>query len=318
MRSILITGGTIFVSKYAAEYFAGRGDAVYVLNRNHHPQPRKTILIEADRHQLGDVLEKYSFDIVLDVTAYTGEDVSDLLDALERAHKSIKDYILISSSAVYPETLPQPFSENQQTGQNKYWGVYGTNKIDAEKELVRRVPDAYILRPPYLYGPMNDVYREAFVFECADADRRFYLPKKGDMKLQFFHVRDLCRCIEAILDKHPSNHIFNVGNEETITIREWVEQCYRAAGHTASYVEVHQDISQREYFSFYDYEYQLDVSRQRELIKDTIPLEKGLRESCLWYRGHRDEVERKGYIEYIDKVLDKSPAEQKLLVMDQE
>ncbi|MDE7273687.1 MAG: NAD-dependent epimerase/dehydratase family protein [Lachnospiraceae bacterium] len=303
MRKILVTGGTRFVSKYTAEYFAGKGDAVYVLNRNHRPQPSGTILIEADRHQLGDVLRQYAFDTVLDVTAYTEEDVSNLLDALENAGQDIKDYVLVSSSAVYPETLPQPFAESQQTGPNKYWGAYGTNKICAEEELVKRVPNAYILRPPYLYGPMNIVYREAFVFECADLNRKFYLPKKGDTELQFFHVRDLCRCMEAILDKHPSNHIFNVGNAEGITVREWVEQCYRAAGRTAAYVEVYQDISQRAYFSFYDYEYQLDVSRQGELIDTTIPLEEGLKESYLWYQGHRDEVARKGYIEYIDRML---------------
>lgn len=304
MRKILVTGGTVFVSKYVAKYFADKGDEVYVLNRNQHPQPKGTILIEADRHQLGDVLSQYVFDIVLDITAYTGKDVSDLLDALKHSKQGFKDYVLISSSAVYPETAPQPFAESQQTGPNKYWGAYGTNKIDAEEELLKRVPNAYILRPPYLYGPMNDVYREAFVFECADANRRFYLPKKGDMKLQFFHVRDLCRCIEAILDKHPSNHIFNVGNAKSITVREWVEQCYCAAGHTAAYVEVHQNINPRKYFSFYDYDYQLDVSRQGELIDATIPLEEGLKESYLWYREHKSEVVRKGYIEYTDRMFD--------------
>ncbi|MDE7203891.1 MAG: NAD-dependent epimerase/dehydratase family protein [Lachnospiraceae bacterium] len=298
MRKILVTGGTVFVSRYVAEYFVGKGDEVYVLNRNHYAQPDGTILIEADRHNLGDVLQQYAFDTVLDVTAYTGDDISYLLDALGY----FEDYVLISSSAVYPETLPQPFTEGQQTGSNKYWGAYGSNKIDAERELQKRVPDAYMLRPPYLYGPMNNVYREAFVFECADQKRKFYLPRKGDMKLQFFHVRDLCRCMEAILDKHPANHIFNVGNEQSISVRDWVEQCYRAAGRTAEYVEVYQDINQREYFSFSDYEYQLDVSRQRELIETTIPFEEGLKESYLWYSDHKDEVRRKGYIEYIDKM----------------
>lgn len=301
MRKILVTGGTVFVSKYIASYYAEQGDEVYVLNRNHHTQPDKTILIEADRHNLGTVLKQYTFDAVLDVTAYTGEDVSYLLDALENFESAHSDYVMISSSAVYPETLPQPFSENQQTGENKYWGAYGTNKIDAENELLKRVPDAYILRPPYLYGPMNNVYREAFVFECADRNRKFYLPKKGDMKLQFFHVRDLCRCIDSILSRHPSNHIFNVGNEKCISIREWVEQCYRAAGHAAEYVEVYKDINQREYISFYDYEYRLDVSRQKELIETTILLEDGLKEAYLWYREHKDEVNRKGFIEYIDR-----------------
>lgn len=303
MRKILVTGGTVFVSKYIAEYYADQGDEVYVLNRNHHLQPDKTILIEADRNNLGTVLKQYTFDVVLDVTAYTGDDVSHLLNALGNFEVAHTDYVLISSSAVYPETLPQPFSENQQTGENKYWGVYGTNKIAAEKELQKRVPDAYILRPPYLYGPMNNVYREAFVFECADRNRKFYLPKKGDMKLQFFHVRDLCRCIDSILNRHPLNHIFNVGNETCISIREWVKQCYHAAGHMAEYVEVYQDIDQREYFSFYDYDYRLDVSRQKELIEETILLEDGLKEAYLWYREHKDEVNRKGYIEYIDRCL---------------
>ncbi len=303
MRKLLVTGGTVFVSRFIASYFAQKGDEVYVLNRNRHPQPAKTRLIEADRHQLGEILRQQSFDAVLDVTAYTGKDVDDLLDGLGMSHRQFQDYVLISSSAVYPETLPQPFSETQQTDKNKCWGAYSANKIEAETALLNKVPDAYILRPPYLYGPMNNVYREAFVFDCADDGRMFYLPGSGDMKLQFFHVRDLCRCIEAILAHHPSEHIFNVGNKECVSIREWVEQCYRAAGRTAEFVQVHRDINQREYFCFYDYEYRIDVTRQSMLIKDTIPLEEGLRESYLWYQEHKEEVNRRGYIAYIENML---------------
>ena len=303
MRKLLVTGGTVFVSRYIAEYFAQKGDAVSVINRNRHSQPERTNLIEADRHHLGDILRQQSFDAVLDVTAYTGTDVRSLLDGLGTAQGQFGDYVLISSSAVYPETLPQPFRETQQTGANKYWGAYGVNKIAAEEELLRRVPDAYILRPPYLYGPMNNIYREAFVFECADNRRKFYLPGDGGMKLQFFHVRDLCRCIEAILDNHPSDHIFNVGNRECVSIREWVRQCYRAAGCGAEFEEVHRDVSQREYFCFHDYAYQLDVTRQETLIKDTVPLEEGLRESYRWYCVHSKEVNRKGYLAYIDTRL---------------
>lgn len=299
MRKILVTGGTVFVSKFVAQYYVNAGDEVYVLNRNNHPQPKGTILICADRSNLGNVLKQYEFDVVLDVTAYTGEDIINLVEALG----DFKDYIFISSSAVYPETLPQPFNEECQIGENKYWGCYGTNKIDAERELLKRIPDAYILRPPYLYGQMNNVYREAFVFECADKGRKFYLPKDGKMSLQFFHVCDLCRCIDSIIEKHPLNHIFNVGNEESISVKEWVDLCYAVTGHTPEYVQVHKDISQREYFSFYDYEYMLDVSRQKELIKDTVPMDKGLKDAYIWYCEHKDEVNRKEYIEYIEKNL---------------
>ena len=58
-------------------------------------------------------------------------------------------------------------------------------------------------------------------------------------------------------------------------------------------------VNQRDFFSFYDYEYQLDVSRQAALLDKVTPMEAGLAESYRWYRGHKDEVNRKGYIEYI-------------------
>ena len=299
MRKILVTGGTVFVSRYVAEYYIKNGDEVYVLNRNYHAQSKGAILIEADRKSLGERLKAYDFDVVLDITAYTKEDVSCLLDGLG----NFKDYILISSSAVYPETLPQPFVEEQLLGENKYWGAYGTNKIEAEKELLSRVPDAYILRPPYLYGPMNNVYREAFVFECAIKNRKFYIPQNGSMKLQFFHVKDLCRVIDVLLEKKPKQHIYNVGNEEAISIAEWVKLCYRAADKEGELVQVYDEIDQRKYFSFYNYEYLLDVTKQSELIKDTMPLEKGLKEAFTWYIEHSNEVNRKEYIEYIDENL---------------
>lgn len=50
MKKILITGGTTFVSRYAAEYFVKQNYEVYVLNRNSRPQVKGAKLIEGDRH----------------------------------------------------------------------------------------------------------------------------------------------------------------------------------------------------------------------------------------------------------------------------
>ena len=299
MKTILITGGTVFASRFAAEYFAAKDFDVTVLNRNTKPQPRGASLIEADRHALGDCLRGRHFDAILDITAYTGEDVAALLDS----GVAFDDYILISSSAVYPETLPQPFNEEMPTGENKIWGIYGANKIAAEQVLQNRVPNAYILRPPYLYGPMNNVYREAFVFDCAMEDRKFYLPKDGGMKLQFFHVEDLCRFMELLLEKHPAQRIYNVGNREAVSVREWVTLCYRTVGKEVEFVSVPADVEQRRYFSFYDYEYYLDVAKQHALMPETKPLEAGLKESLAWYRDNRNCVNRKPMLQFIDENL---------------
>lgn len=296
MKKILITGGTVFVSQSVAQYFTKKNYDVFVLNRGSKPQCDGVTLLKADRSNLGDILKDYHFDAVLDITAYTEDDVNSLLDGLG----GFNDYIFISSSAVYPEHLPQPFTEESVVGENKFWGKYGTDKIKAEEALMKRVPNAYILRPPYLYGPMNNVYREAFVFDCALQDRDFYLPKDGQMNLQFFHVKDLCRFIEIILEKKPNQHIFNVGNKKTISVKDWVSMCYNVVGKEATFVNVHKDIEQRNYFSFYNYEYYLDVHKQDELMPETIDLEAGLKEAYEWYLLNSEKVNKKPYFEFIE------------------
>ena len=299
MKKILVTGGTTFVSKYAAQYFLNSNYEVYVLNRNSKPQVEGVKLIEGDRHNLNGILKDMSFDVIADITAYNASDIIDLYNELG----SFGQYIMISSSAVYPEYGVQPFIEESEKAINKFWGTYGTDKIEAERALLERVKDAYILRPPYLYGPMNNVYREAFVFDCARADRKFYLPKDGEMKLQFFHVEDLCKLMDVIINDRPSEHILNVGNSETISIKDWVTKCYKFFEKVPKFINVYDDIEQRNYFSFYNYEYYLDVERQSKIYPKTISLDEGLKESAEWYINNEKEVGKKTYFDFIDENL---------------
>lgn len=300
MKRILVTGGTVFVSKYVAKYFVSKNYEVYVLNRGTKQQVENVNLICADRNNLNDCLVKYSFDAIIDVCGYNQKDIRNIVDALGE----FKDYIFISSSAVYPETNEQPFSENQNIGLNSIWGKYGTDKIEAEEYLLSRIPEAYILRPPYLYGPMQNVYREPFVFECGLKNRKFYIPNDGKMKLQFFHVDDLCKVIEKILENHPKEHILNVGNTEVVDINTFVELCYKVVGIPLEKVYVTNHDNQRDYFSFYNYEYILDVSRQNELLPEQKNLFEGLKESYEWFKDNSCEVVKKRYIKFIQQNLE--------------
>ncbi len=295
---ILVTGGTTFVSKYVAEHFVNKNHEVYVLNRNSRKQIDGVNLINCDRTMLKNRLKGKYFDVILDITAYNEYDIKTLLSS----GVEFNDYIFISSSAVYPEKNPQPFTEEQPCGKNSIWGDYGLNKLKAEKYLTDNFSPAYILRPPYFYGIYENLYREAFVFDCAEKDRVFYLPKNVDMKLQFFNVCDLCRFIEIILNKHPEKRIFNVGNKDTVTVREWVELCYKAVGKDVKFKNVPESYEQRDYFCFYNYEYILDVTKQNGLMPDTLPLMQGLKREYNWYKNNRDSIyNRKPYIEFIDK-----------------
>ena len=278
MRKILVTGG------------------VYVLNRGSRKQVDGVTLIQADRFDLTDELRHLHFDAVLDICAYTGEHVNALLDALGE----FDDYILISSSAVYPETNPQPFTEEQELGANSIWGEYGTNKIAAERALRRRVPEAYILRPPYLYGKYETVYRAPFVFDCALEDRRFFIPE-SDRWLQFFNVRDLCRFMDILLNDHPENRVFNVGNPEMTSVKDWAALCYKAAGKEPVLVRVDDSFTVRDYFPFHPYHYYLDVTKQQELMPELTPLDEGIQEEFDWYNEEKPEINHRDYLGFIDR-----------------
>lgn len=297
---ILVTGGTTFVSKFTAEYFLKRNNEVYVINRNSREQVLGVHLIESDRMNLSNLLKNEHFDLIIDVTAYNQEHIKSILNS----GVIFDNYIFISSSAVYPETNSQPFTEEQTCGKNSVWGDYGVNKLMAENYLLEHCTNAYILRPPYFYGIYENLYREAFPFDCAEKGRKFYIPQNGDMKLQFYNVSDLCKFIELIIKMKPDNHIYNVGNSDIITVKEWVKLCYKAVGKIPEFVEVDKSVQQRDYFCFYDYEYILDVKKQNELMPTTIPLEVGLKEEYEWYKNNYNSVyNRKPYIEFIDKNL---------------
>ena len=62
MKRMLETGGTVFVSRFIAEYLLSAGSDVYVLNRNSREQSAGVKPIRADRHALGDVLRRFAFD----------------------------------------------------------------------------------------------------------------------------------------------------------------------------------------------------------------------------------------------------------------
>lgn len=69
----------------------------------------------------------------------------------------------------------------------------------------------------------------------------------------------------------------------------------------AKYVDASHN--QRDYFSFYDYEYELDVSKQLELMPQLKSMDVGLKEAYEWYIDHKEDVRKKPFFTYIDTRL---------------
>ena len=50
-----------------------------------------------------------------------------------------------------------------------------------------------------------------------------------------------------------------------------------------------------------NYEYKLDITRQKSLLRESTNLREGLRESYCWYKNNKDKVNRKAYLDFINK-----------------
>ncbi|MBD5631805.1 MAG: hypothetical protein HDP34_01055 [Clostridia bacterium] len=74
-------------------------------------------------------------------------------------------------------------------------------------------------------------------------------------------------------------------------------------GKSARFVSVSGVIEQRNYFPFYNYEYELDVTAQNKLMPDLLPLGEGLKRSYEWYKSNRGAVNIKNYFDFIERNL---------------
>lgn len=109
--------------------------------------------------------------------------------------------------------------------------------------------------------------------------------------------------MEAIIEKRPKEHLYNVGNTEVISTRQWVKLCYACRNKIPEFIEVFGEVNQRNYFSFYDYEFFLDVERQKRLLPDLTPIAIGLKESYTWHENHVFDVKKRPFFDYIEKYL---------------
>lgn len=166
----LVLGGTQFVGRAVAEGLIARGWDVSVLTRGRLPVEYGGLSrrYRAERREPASlrVLEGERFDAVVDVSAYAGADVRPVLEALRPGEGT--RYVLVSSGAVYRPSV-SPLAEDAPVGENEHWGPYGLGKLEAERLLADCQPTwgyaLSIVRPAYLYGPGNNLLREAYLFD---------------------------------------------------------------------------------------------------------------------------------------------------------
>ena len=268
MKKILIMGGNQFVGKEIVKKFLEKDYTIYILNRGTRKNIEEVIFFKVDRDnfiEMENILKNIDVDIIIDVSAYTEEQV----DILHKVMKNrFKQYILISSASVYNNIESTPANEESQTGENLIWGDYAKNKYLAEKKTIEN-SNLYnfkytIFRPFYIYGIGNNLDRENYFFSRIKYNLPVFIPSKNNI-IQFGYIEDLALAIESSIDNSDFyNQIFNISGNEYVTMSEFSEICGKVMNKKAiiKYINTEENkIKARDWFPFREVNLFGDISK---------------------------------------------------------
>ena len=271
-----------------------------------HGFGRRVKNLAADRNDpraMKAALAGKSFEVVFDnVYDWERGTTSAHVEGTVRAlNGPLHRYIFMSSVAAYGDGLNH--HEGDALAPDDAADLYVRNKATSERALFRlhqRIGLPVVtLRPPFIYGPENPLYREAFFWERLRAGRPVILPGDGRRLMQFVYVRDLVRvAVGAMEEKAAVGHAFNVANARPVAQSELVEALAKACRKPAKFVRIPREyllragghpIGPKMYFGVY-----LDVPPitqvtakvQRVLKFKPTDFAAGLAETYKWYTRH--------------------------------
>ena len=295
MKKILIMGGNQFVGKEIVKKFLEKDYTIYILNRGTRKNIEEVIFFKVDRDnfiKMENILKNIDVDIIIDVSAYTEEQV----DILHKVMKNrFKQYILISSASVYNNIESTPANEESQTGENLIWGDYAKNKYLAEKKTIENSKiynfKYTIFRPFYIYGVGNNLDRENYFFSRIKYNLPIYIPSKNNI-IQFGYVEDLALAIESSIGNSDFyNQTFNISGDEYVTMSEFSEICGKVMNKKAiiKYINTEKNkIKARDWFPFREVNLFGDISKLENTgFRNTYSLIQGL-EKTYKYNDEND------------------------------
>lgn len=309
-EKVLVLGGSYFVGRKIVEYLYYNDYDVTVLNRGTREVPVcgvKQIL--CDRNNLSamkEALKDEEFNSIIDVSWQGLDWVKYACEAIN--FDTVKEFVFISSSAVYDiDVLEIPFKEEDSLGENKYWTFYGKGKIDAEEYYINflrnKKTNLSIIRPPYIYGEYNYAQRESLIFRQIMEGMPVAIPNTNP-QLQFIYTEDLAAVILYLIRNNCEKLcIFNVGNEQAVTSRDWVIACSEVVGMEPRIIEVnYKKLGKevRDFYPFFDYDNVLDVTKIKTLYHRETNFIEGLNRAFDWFQLNRENIVFK---KNVDKTL---------------
>ncbi|MBK8136519.1 MAG: NAD-dependent epimerase/dehydratase family protein [Chloroflexi bacterium] len=238
--NVLIIGGTRQIGHFLTEALLSAGHRVTVLNRgvtrDDLPETLPRLRVDrTDPMQLRRALAGRTFDVVVDNVLYKrpeAEAITQLLDG------HVGHYITLSTGQVYlvREDIPRPSREDDFDGPTlpapafgtydyEEW-LYGMDKRECEAVLMNAYArtgfPATILRLPMVISPRDQYLRLfSYVLRLKDGGP-VLVPDAPNYPLRHIYALDVVRAILTLLGGGGKGRAFNISQDETLTIHEFL------------------------------------------------------------------------------------------------
>ena len=232
----------------------------------------------------------YSAGNHLDIFEHNERITNNLLHALAR--RPVEHLLVASSSCVYPDDTPTPLPELPTfTGEPEQANYgYGWAKRFLEQKMVLLARETKlpltIVRPFNIYGERYTWSGEAsqaipmLVKKVMDGADPVVIWGSGSQRRNYLHSADCADAMVALVERGVQG-TFNIGTEETVTLRELVDSICRLSGRKPRIVT---DTAKPEGRGIKA----ADSTRLRAAypgFRVSISLDEGLRRMLGWYRA---------------------------------
>jgi len=314
---ILVLGGTGFIGRHVVERLIASPHTIGSFHRGRTHSSAGVVELRGDRDRSLDVqeaLRQFRPDTVVDMILSTETQAQGLVEA---CRGSVARLVVISSADVYrhydglrgksavpPD--PTPLGETAPLRETRFpyrgHGLAFDHADGYDKILVEQavsVPDlpSTILRLPAVYGPGDHENRriQSYLKRMADGRPCILLAEEqASWRWTRGYVENVAAAIAlAATDSRAVGHTYNVGEEPTLTEREWVERIGDAFGWQGKVVTVPAAELPEPLRRPFDWRYHLetDTTRIRKELDYVEPVtaEDAMLRTVQWEKARLDE-----------------------------
>jgi len=310
---ILITGGAGFIGSHTTAALLNRGDQVVCLdnfNDYYSPQRKRKNVSEflddmdyqlyegdiRDGERLEEVFAKKKPDKVIHIAAMAGVrpsierpslyeevNVKGTLNMLEAARRhQVTNFLFASSSSVYGGQEKVPFSEDDPIA--RPISPYAATKAAGEL-LCHTYHHLYglnitCLRFFTVYGPKGRPDMAPYLFtQWIFEGTELKMFGDGTTSRDYTYIDDIISGVVAALDADLSYEIINLGNSQTVVLRDFIALVEKLAGKKANIVQLPMQPGDVPHTC-------ADISKARRLLgyDPRTPVEEGMKHFVAWYR----------------------------------